>query len=187
MQINYIQELNELELKKSEIIEQAKKEGYKYIDGQLIKNDYTPVIEAYVRGETQYESYGSFYLFKKTILIKPEYLEIINDSKFDIESILEILYEGFFVELKELDKFFEIIDMCSHMGGLYKDDEFNIIEKDELKNRYYLNKDQKLYYEFFFSSGKGVNGYISIYDIPTKDLEKQDTIDITYKKYLKDN
>lgn len=184
--MDYVQELKKLEEKKQEIIKLAEKEGYKYINNELINKTYVPVIEIYARGETQYESSGYYHIFKKIMVLTSNQLKEIKELNLSKENLVEFLENGFIADIKELDDLYEILSLCN--SGFLEEDEIEyIVEKDYLKDRYYLNSGQKLYLEFFFSSEKHVDGYISVYDMPVNDFEKQDNINLSYRKYLRDN
>jgi len=111
--MDYIKELENIESKKQEIINKAKQEGYIFVNNLLIKsNEYIPVIEVYVRGETLYESAGRYFIFKNTIPLTREQVDkIIEYKEFNAENIIEIMYDSFVNELKDLDGFYEILDI----------------------------------------------------------------------------
>ena len=186
--MDYIKEIEKIESEKQEIINKAKQEGYIFVNNLLIKsNEYMPVIEVYVRGETLYESAGRYFVFKNTIpLTREQVNEIIKYKEFNVENIIEIMYNSFVNELKDLDGFYEILDMYSHL----EEEHINYItKKEDLKERYHLDKNQNLYMEFYFQdSYNNMNGFVSIFDMRVEDLEDETKeSDIFLVKYLKDN
>ena len=183
--MHYNKELQRIKQKEQELINDAKVMGYSRINGQFIKDKIIPVIEIYVYGETTHESYGAFMIFKKTIpLTKEQLTEIkgIQQTKEDI--INDFIYDdGILTKLKGLDNFYDILEWH---GQLDPENIERIV--DDLEDEYPMLQDGcNLYLEFFFELGEGLRGYISVYDMPSDELAKQDNIDLTLNKYLTSN
>lgn len=180
--MDYNKELQLIEQKKQEIIESAKVKGYKLINNQLTKEEFIPVIEIYAYGETTYESYGTFMVFKKTIpLTKEQLLEIKSVQQTKKNIIEDFIYDdGILTKIDGLDSFY---DMSEWHGLLDPKNIERIVE--DLEEEYPMLEDGcNLYLEFFFELEEGLRGYISVYDMPVDKLEKQDNIDLTLNKYL---
>ena len=183
--MDYNKELQRIKQKEQEIINDAKAMGYSRINGQFIKDKIIPVIEIYAYGETTYESYGTFMVFKKTIpLTKEQLLEIksIQQTKEDI--VNDFIYDdGVLTKIEGLDNFYDILEWH---GQLDPENIERIVE--DLEEEYPMLQDGcNLYLEFFFELGEGLRGYISVYDMPSDELEKQDSIDLTLNKHLTSN
>lgn len=182
--MDYNEKLLKLKKIEKQIIEKAQEDGYRLINNQLIKDKYIPVIEVYVRVETEYEKYGSFAVFKKTVPITKEQVEKIKKIKQNEESIVdEFVYDGgILTKIKEFDRLYELL----FVGRFNKKSICKIV--DDLEEEYSLNDGQNLYLEFFFESNN-MNGYISIYDMPVYVVEeiKNNDIDLFFNKYLTDN
>jgi len=179
--MDYNKELQLLQQKEQNLIKDAESKGYKLINNQFTKEEYIPVMEIYAYGESTYESYGRFMIFKKTIplnqeqITKIKYMQQIKENLID-----ELIYnDGILAEIEGMDNFYEILSWSGELDPRH-------IERivDNLEEEYHsLQKGQNLYLEFFFES-EGMRGYISVYDILSDDLEKQDDIDLTLDKYL---
>lgn len=182
MDSNYNEQLQKFKEKENILIEKAKKEGYRLCNGKLTKDKFIPVIEIYARGETDYESYGVFYMFRKIIPLTEEQLDMIKSVEQTKQNLVhDIVYGNILDKVEGLDLFYEILD-CG--GELEEENIDRIVQKEDLEEEYYLKDGQKLYLEFFFDNEHNIDGYISIYDMLLEDVDKQEDINIYFKKYL---
>jgi hypothetical protein len=181
--MDFNKELQLLKQKEKELIDNAESKGYKFINNQFTKEEFIPVIEIYAYGESTYESYGRFMILKKTIPLTKEQLDRIKSVQQTKENLIDnfIYNSGLLAELDNTgtDTFYEIL---SWVGELETENIERIVENPE--DEYQLQNGQNLYLEFFFESEVGMRGYISVYDLPSDKLEKQDNVDLTLKKYL---
>jgi len=183
--MDFNKELQILKQKEQELINKAKAKGYKFINNQFTKDEFIPVIEIYAYGETTYESYGNFMIFKKTIpLTKEQLLEIKGIQQTKENIINDFMYnDGFLTKLDGLDSFYDI----SEWHGMLDSENIDGIVED-LEEEYSMLEDGcNLYLEFFFEIEEGLRGYISVYDMPLDKLGQQDNIDLTLHKYLTQN
>ena len=180
--MNYIKELTELQDKQCDLIEQAEKEGYTFINGRLTKDEYIPVIEIYARAETEYESSGCYYILKKVIPLTEEQLFEIKSLEITKENIVEEFVYGQLANIddKDLRYFYEILEVGRE---LEVEDIKDFVGKDCLDEEYSLEDNQKLYLEFFFGKDN-LDGYISVFDMPISDFNKHDTVNLFLRKYL---
>ena len=180
--MNYIKELIELQDKQCDLIEQAEKEGYSFINGRLTKDEYIPVIEIYARAETDYESSGCYYILKKVIPLTEERLVEIKSLEITKENIVEEFVYGQLANIddKDLRDFYEILEVGRE---LEVEDIKYFVGKDCLDEEYSLEDNQKLYLEFFFGKDN-LDGYISVFDMPIEDFNKHDAVNLFLRKYL---
>ena len=74
--MDYANELKKLKEKMDEVIKKAEKEGYILKpNGELVKNESVYVAEVYFRGETTYESSGSYWFERHTLELTEEECE----------------------------------------------------------------------------------------------------------------
>ncbi|HDK7361346.1 TPA: hypothetical protein PTW12_002696 [Clostridium botulinum] len=167
--------------KEKNIIKKAEKEGYRLVNDNLTKEIFQPVIEVYARSHTDYEAYGSFYMLKKVIPISKEILKKVKQLELTKENLIDnfAYNDGIAEEIKGLDYFYEILEV----GDIEPESITSIVEKEQLEEQYGLEDGQNLYLEFFFNTDN-MDGYISIYDMPVKDLNEQKEINIFFNKYL---
>jgi len=179
--MDYNKELQMLKQKEEELINKAKSKGYKLINNQFTKDEFIPVMEIYAYGESTYESYGRFMIFKKTIPLNEEQITKIKYMQHTKEIIIEeLIYDdGILTQIDGMDNFYEILSWSGELDARHIERIVNNLE-DEYHS---LQNGQSLYLEFFFES-EGMRGYISVYDMSPNDLEKQDNIDLTLDKCL---
>ena len=183
--MDYNKELEKLNNNIRELIDNAKKEGYKYVNGELIKNKYTPVIEFYGRYETIYESSGYYTICRKIIPITEEifnkFKKLDYKNKELIINELTQTYEIF----KNEDTLFEIIKSLDYLNEVKLD----IINSETMNEFYYIGKENcALEINFSDKYGNGnINGYFSIFKMKNDDIEKYNEIDVNFKKVLTSN
>jgi hypothetical protein len=178
--MDYNLELTKLKYEEKKLIQQAVKDGFKLVNGELIKKEYIPVIEVYARANTNYEAYGSFYFLKKIIPITNEQLNEIKKLKQDEDTLANnFVFNGTLSKIANLDSLYEILDW----GNFNEKSITNIVE--DLEEEYVLVDGQKLYLEFFFGS-ENMEGYISVFDMKSDSFEnlQQENIEQYFHKYL---
>lgn len=171
---DYNQELEELRSKEKEIIEEAQKNGWILKNKKLYKEDKTYCLEIYFRFELDYESYGHFAFFKKTIpILDKEYekaIKLINEK----EELFDYIYKlcEKYPELKTFTKY-----------------EFDY-NSEPMINTYEVDNHEEEVLEIFFQNQPGYNyidGYINMYEIDNDKLKMQDNIDVNLNKYMRYN
>ena len=180
--MDYDKELEKLHNNIREII---RKDGYKYVNGKLIKDKYIPVIEFYGRYENIYESSGYYTICRKIIPItekifnkfkKLDYKnkELIVNELTQTDEMREIL--------KNEDTLFKIIKPLDYLNEAKLD----IINSETMSEFYYIGEENcALEINFSDKYGNGnINGYFSIFKMKNGDIEKYNEIDVNFSKVL---
>ena len=186
--MDYNKELEKLNNNIRELIENAKKEGYKYVNGELIKDKYTPVIEFYGRYETIYESSGYYTICRKIIPITEEIFNKFKKLDYKNKELIvnELTQTDEMQEiLKNEDTLFEIIEPLDYLNEAKLD----IINSETMDEFYYIGEENcALEINFSDRYGNGnINGYFSIFKMNNDDIEKYNEIDVNFSKVLISN
>ena len=177
-----------------ELIDKANKSGYDFKDGKFekAKQDKFPVMEEFLIDNSVYEETGYWKIFKKTIRISDEDYKLIkeyaieNDNKefkvHFVEDIDDEFYEIVIETIYEYDES-EIDFINTSRGGTIQvcyDDSF-----------YDCDEEEKECVDFWFSKEDDdcqfPRGYVSFYEMTSKDFEKADKIDIDVEKFMHHN
>lgn len=171
---NYNNELQELYKKQKELIKEAQNNGWILKKDKLYKEEKIPCLEVYFRFELDYESYGHFAFFKKTVPITEEE------------------YDKCMGLVDEKENLFEYIDeLCNKYTEL---NIFNSYEYDcssePMINTYEIDEVEEEVLEIFFNNKPGYNyidGYLNVYKIDSNRLKEQDDVNVELNKYMRYN
>lgn len=181
--------------KLKQLIKDAADHGYKYQNGEFIKNpdDFTPVMEVFLQTHSTYESSGYYYIYKHTFVITEEELEKMLiyakslNKTIDFETELnDVLYDDIILKYLISDK------NCNINLDLFNEEEGQVLIQSNTYNVYELQKDKCA--DFFFSckndeyqNNAFPTGYISFYKMLEKDFEKMENVNLTLHKFMRDN
>ena len=176
----------ELEKLNNNIRAIIRKDGYKYVNGKLIKDKYIPVIEFYGRYETIYEGNECHYIFCRKIIPITE--KIFNKfKKLDYKNKELILNELTQTDemqeiLKNEDTLFEIIKSLDYLN----ETKLYIINSETMSEFYYIGEENcalEINFSDKYDNGN-INGYFSIFKMKNDDIEKYNEIDVNFSKVL---
>jgi hypothetical protein len=171
--MDYNKKLKTLNKEKEDLIEQAKKDGYKLIDKELIKSKYIYVIHITMNTIGAGESLGQFELYDKMFKVDEDFVKKAKRTK-DLDEFMEEV-----IFIKDWDDDFRkasIFEDIQLSDWFYVDDTGKSVWNNDIKN----------IITFRFSYLDSTMGNVSILKCPIDILENHNNIYHYTKSYIYD-
>ena len=189
--------MNDYNKKLQKLQEEAARFGYKFEDGQFVKDTdgFMPVMEVFFQWHTTYEDEGIYFIYKHTFEIEEkdfekmiEFIETHDLKEYNLEENEDCDFSETFDEivLKYLNTDHKCFALEDGLDGTMR------LVNNHSSLRYCLGDDDEDHYgdiEFQPQDSQSMfpYGYISFYQIKNSDFQKAEDINMRIEKFMRYN